>query len=503
MDEVLDSGLLGTIASMPIPADLLKKLQMRLRFLLPQTSGAEAVVSRLQRFIAATRSPTSLLAFFDRDESALETLLRLLGAGQRLADQLVADPEAFDLVRASGGGDVHRDILIDEIVSELDALIACGGSDQSAVMLLRSVAGRERLRIAYAEFVAGAPPERVSRQLTILAEAIIESALHFASTMMARQYGWPRTPAGDPGRLSVIGLGTLASGELSYFSPLQAMFLCDLCGPTDGSENLAGDEFFRRLCQRVMTLVRGQASGWDVCIPDTVRPDDGDDRSVEDLFTISLDKRPLGADGPIVTTVTEAHRHYQLTGRTWERLALVKSRVVAGDVSLGGRFLELIEPWVYRRYLQPADLEGLQTLMRKFVRRLGDARPSGIESVDQSQPIDWITATAIRSRDGGLDDIEAVIGMLQLINGTDLPELRGTDTVKAIEQLLLANCLTVQEAALLSDHYRLLRRCEDCFQVDRPFGKDAATPSVPTKAASVPSQASDLTAAAWNLGYRL
>jgi len=461
MDEVLDNGLLGAIASMPIPADLLKKLQTRLRFLLPQTSDPTEVAVRLQRFIAATRSPTSLLAFFDRDESSLETLLRLLGAGERLADHLIADPESFDLVRASGGGDVRRDILIDEIVSELDALSACGGNYQSAATLLRAVAGRERLRIAYAEFIGGASTPLVSAQLTVLAEAIIESALHFASTMMSQQYGWPRTPAGDPGRLSVIGIGALGARELSYYSPLQWMFLCDWCGPTDGNENLPGDEFFRQLCLRIIELVRGSVA------------DDEPDGHPADLFAVSIDKRPLGVDGPIVTTVTEAHRHYQLAGRTWERLALVKSRVVAGDETLGGRFLELIQPWVYRRYLQRADQEGLQTLMRKFSRRLVD---------DKSPPGEFATADAIRSGDGGLDDIETVIGLLQLINGPDLPQLRVVDTGQAIQQLLAANCLTVQEAALLNDHHQLLRRCEHCFQVDQSAG---ALPAV-----------------AWNLGYR-
>jgi len=461
MDEVLDNGLLGAIASMPIPADLLKKLQTRLRFLLPQTSDPTEVAVRLQRFIAATRSPTSLLAFFDRDETSLETLLRLLGAGERLADHLIADPESFDLVRASGGGDVRRDILIDEIVSELDALSACGGNYQSAATLLRSVAGRERLRIAYAEFIGGASTQLVSAQVTVLAEAIIESALHFASTMMAQQYGWPRTPAGDPGRLSVIGIGALGARELSYYSPLQWMFLCDLCGPTDGNENLPGDEFFRQLCLRVIELVRGSIA------------DDETDGHPSDLFAVSIDKRPLGVDGPIVTTVTEAHRHYQLAGRTWERLALVKSRFVAGDETLGERFLELIQPWVYRRYLQRADQEGLQTLMRKFSRRLADNRsPQG----------ELATADAIRSGDGGLDDIETVIGLLQVINGPDLPQLRVVDTGKAIQQLLAANCLTIQEAALLNDHYQLLRRCEHYFQVDQSAG---ALPAV-----------------AWNLGYR-
>lgn len=496
MDEVLDSGLLGTIASMPIPADLLKKLQTRLQFLLPQTSAPAEVASRLQRFIAATRSPTSLLAFFDRDESSLETLLRLLGAGQRLADLLIADPESFDLVRASGGGDVRREILIDEIVSELDALIACGGDYQSAATLLRSVAGRERLRIAYAEFVAGASTQRVSAQLTVLAEAIIESALHFTSTMMVRQFGWPRTPAGDPGRLSVIGMGALGARQLSYYTPLQWMFLCDLCGPTDGNVNLPGDEFFRRLCLRIIELVRGSI--------DDVMADKQTDALAEDLFAVSIDKRPLGIDGPIVTTVTEAQRHYQLAGRTWERLALIKSRVVAGDDSLGSRFLELIQPWVYRRYLQHADLEGLQTLMRKFSRRLAGAKtvdPGGGDDAhagDKSKTSPLATADLVRSRDGGLDDIESVIGLLQVINGPDLPHLRVVDTGEAIQQLLAASCLTVQEAALLNDHHQLLRRSENCLQVDQSAGGMSAD-TVDDGQASGPA---NLAAAAWNLGYR-
>lgn len=492
MDEVLDSGLLGTIASMPIPADLLKKLQTRLRFLLPETSDPTEVVLRLQRFIAATRSPTSLLAFFDRDESSLETLLRLLGAGERLANHLIADPESFDLVRASGGGDVRREILIDEIVSELAALSACGGSYQSAAALLRSVAGRERLRIAYAEFIGGASTERVSAQLTVLAEAIIESALHFASTMMVRQFGWPRTPAGDIGRLSVIGIGALGARELSYYSPLQWIFLCDLCGPTDGNENLPGDEFFRRLCLRIIELVRGL--------------DEGDDSAghPSELFAVSIDKRPLGSDGPIVTTVTEAYRHYQLAGRTWERLALVKSRVIAGDETLGGRFLELIHPWVYRRYLQRADHEGLQTLMRKFSRRLAEGKPPEVDADDDAHPVDnakkveLATADAIRSRDGGLDDIESVIGLLQVVNGPDLPKLRVVETGKAIQQLLASDCLTVQEASLLNDHHQLLRRCEHCFQV----GQSDDEVAVETDGSGDTPMQLNLAAAAWNLGYR-
>jgi [glutamine synthetase] adenylyltransferase / [glutamine synthetase]-adenylyl-L-tyrosine phosphorylase len=548
MDEALDSGLLGTIASMPVPPDLLKQLQTQLQSLLPHTSDPELVALRLQRFIAAARSPTSLLAFFERDRSAFETLLRMLGAGQRLAEQLIADPESFDLVRASGGGEVSRDVLVDEIAGELDALASCGGDDHAASTLLRAVAGRERLRIAYAEFVAGASPHRVSAQLSVLAEAILESSIQFVSNQMEKTYGWPRTPTGERGRLSVIGYGAFGGRELGYHSPVEWMFLCELCGPTDGKVNLAGEAFFRQLCSRVLSIVRGDASipwnaedavadaGEQAATPqrdatlggvqdsdangsDVIGADANGPHSWTEpptytlaapLLDVSIAKRPLGASGPIVTTVTEAHRHYQSAGRTWERLLHVKSRVVAGDESLGIRFLELIGPWVYRRYLQRADQEGLHTLMRKFARRLGDERHERDAADTSAQPT---TTSDVRKRDGGLDDIDSIVALLQLINGGELPELRVLPTCEAIQKLLAENCLTVQEAVLLSDHYHLLKRVEHCVQVDTPILKkagrhdDSGTPQngdeLPEPEPPEPEPAdTNWSSVAWNLGYR-
>src|SRR5690606_37293277 len=137
--------------------------------------------------------------------------------------------------------------------------------------------------------------------------------------------------------------------------------------------------------------------------------------------------------------------------RTWERVLHVKSRVVAGDQPLGRSFLELIEPWVYRKYLQRADQEGLRTLMRKFTRRLDGQTDA---------------ATDIRHRVGGLNDIELIVSLLQVINGGDLEGLRVRTTSEAIQTLLVADCLTVQEAALLSEHYQFLKRYQHCRQVD-------------------------------------
>ncbi|RPH79536.1 MAG: glutamate-ammonia-ligase adenylyltransferase, partial [Planctomycetaceae bacterium] len=214
MVNALDHGILDSIASLPVPPDLLNKLRIRLETLLPGTSCPATVLDRLGRFVAAARSPTSLLAFFDRDATTLDSLLRLLGTGEKIADRLIADPESFDLIRASGGAATPREVLVDELAAELEALGRCGADQAALASLVRSVVDRERLRIAYAEFVAGVPTAAIAADLTVLAEAVIEAAVQFSLLGLTRRYGWPRTPSGEAGRIAVIGLGPLGSREL-------------------------------------------------------------------------------------------------------------------------------------------------------------------------------------------------------------------------------------------------------------------------------------------------
>ncbi len=472
MVNALDHGILDSIASLPVPPDLLNKLRIRLETLLPGTSCPATVLDRLGRFVAAARSPTSLLAFFDRDATTLDSLLRLLGTGEKIADRLIADPESFDLIRASGGAATPREVLVDELAAELEALGRCGADQAALASLVRSVVDRERLRIAYAEFVAGVPTAAIAADLTVLAEAVIEAAVQFSLLGLTRRYGWPRTPSGEAGRIAAIGLGPLGSRELGYGSPLELMFLCDLCGPTDGEENLSSDEFFSLLVNEVVALVSGAA----------------DPRRAELglLYDVSLAKRPLGETGPPVCTVTEAVRYYQSTGRTWERLLHTESRVLAGAPALGERFIELIEPWVYRRYWEAADQEGLQTLVRKQARRIagGDQPISpGEQRVAASDPSGGSGGPLdVRQRVGGLNDIASVVRLLRLIHAGDAPSVRVPGREATLRALAAAERLTEQQAEDLAGSFAWLARCEHCLHID------AATGAVRN--------------VAWNLGYR-
>ena len=60
-------------------------------------------------------------------------------------------------------------------------------------------------------------------------------------------------------------------------------------------------------------------------------------------------------------------------GRTWERQALIKVRPIAGDLELGGRFLDSIEPFVYRKYLSYAEINEIKAMKRRIEQKTSRA----------------------------------------------------------------------------------------------------------------------------------
>src|SRR5208282_5315574 len=66
---------------------------------------------------------------------------------------------------------------------------------------------------------------------------------------------------------------------------------------------------------------------------------------------------------------------------------------------------------------------------------------------------------------GGIRDVEFTIQFLQLLNGGDLPEVRQRNTLKAMQALAHAGCLSDQEYGILQDTYRFLRRVEHRLQL--------------------------------------
>ncbi|MFD2882577.1 hypothetical protein ACFS4T_03255 [Pseudomonas lini] len=69
------------------------------------------------------------------------------------------------------------------------------------------------------------------------------------------------------------------------------------------------------------------------------------------VFRVDMRLRPYGSSGALVLSFNALEQYYQDQGRDWERYAMIKSRVVAGDQVAGAQLQEMLRPFVYRRYL--------------------------------------------------------------------------------------------------------------------------------------------------------
>src|SRR5689334_4675945 len=84
---------------------------------LAETPDPDAALAAFHRFMFAVRSPLSLAALFERDETALPMLLGALSLGPQWADLLAEDPEAFDLLRQTAGSVVDGSELLSDLIA--------------------------------------------------------------------------------------------------------------------------------------------------------------------------------------------------------------------------------------------------------------------------------------------------------------------------------------------------------------------------------------------------
>ena len=419
-------NLLG-LATSGITLDLMASLCGQLHKRLPTCADPDMALNNLDRFVAAARTPLSLGALFQRDPASLATLLQICTTRQHLADSLATDPEAFDLLRLTEGEPVSRDRLVQDLLSEIDAL----EHDQAVSRAVRRFKRRETLRISYGDIIREQPLKTVTAQISHLADAVVEAALKAAWRRTSQRRGMPLGPNGGRARFVVLGLGKLGGTELNYSSDIDLIFLYDGEGRTDRPRSISNREFFELLARELVRVLTEQTD-------------------MGSAYRVDLRLRPEGEQGPIVISADGAMRYYDLRGRTWERQALIKARPVAGDLRLGEEFLEQLAPWIYRRYLNTADISGIKALKRRIERR---AQQEGGDHRD------------VKCGHGGIRDIEFVIQFLQLLHGADLPEVRTGNTLEGIARLAEVGCLTDQESSLLAKNYAFLRKLEHRLQI--------------------------------------
>lgn len=167
------------------------------------------------------------------------------------------------------------------------------------------------------------------------------------------------------------------------------------------------------------------------------------------VFRIDWDLRPGGRNGPLISSVDQASHYYWGQGEAWERLAFVRWRPITGPLDLIEDFNRIMEPYVYRRYIDPSVIEELRGLRQKIQQH----------RTNQDGEID------LKLTPGGIRDIELFVHTWQVMFGGRYKALRTRSTSQALESLQSLSLLPQETAKLLNDSYWKFRRLENLVQL--------------------------------------
>ena len=389
--------------------------------ILSTTPDPDAALVGFCRY-AGTRTPR---AAFIRELAAgprlLDILMQILGTSPFLSEILIRNPEYLYWLRQRLDAAPPDRIDYD---TELDRLVDNAQTVEQQVNVLKRFQRREMLGVAARDLFGMLNRESLTtttRQLSNLADTIVDRALRIAAAEGVAKQGRL------PGRFAVIGMGKLGGGDLNYSSDIDLIYVYDAPDEEAG----AAHRRYQKLGRRLTGLL-------------------SDHTGEGYLYRVDMRLRPMGQGGNLVYSLKQSAQYYESLGETFERFALLKARPIAGDLELGRRFVDMVTPFVYRKYLDHAAIEELARYKARADRE--HARHGDLD-------------VNIKEGRGGIREVELFAQVFQLIYGGDQPALRTGHTLTALDQLGTLDFIEPEVQADLSTAYIFLRNIEHGLQV--------------------------------------
>lgn len=391
---------------------------------LPSALQAE-VDNHWQRFLE--NAPTRH-TFFPTDETTLGQLVRVWACSDFVARACTDHPDLlkalFDTADLSTGPFSAADYL-ERLAAQLEGI----DEETALAAALRQFRRWAMVRIAWRDLTGLASGEETLLELSTLADTLTDQALQRLYQWHTARFGVPQDSHGQPQQLVVLGMGKLGGQELNYSSDIDLIFAFREPGDTDAKRPVSNEEFFRRLAQRLIKALNEiTADGF--------------------VFRVDTRLRPFGDSGPLVMHFNRMEHYYQTHGRDWERYALIKARVIAGDHSAGDELLARLRPFIYRRYLDYGAFEALRAMKNLIAKQV---QRKGLQHNIKLGP-------------GGIREIEFIAQVFQLIYGGREPALQKRHCLKVLNYLGQTSRLPQSAVISLKTAYGFLRRTENCLQ---------------------------------------
>jgi glutamate-ammonia-ligase adenylyltransferase len=374
-----------------------------------------------------------------RSGKVLQTVAELMGASQFLWEDFLRmqHENLFPVLRNQPGLEHQKskENLQFELQDE------CKGREeaQEAAECLNLFKDREMFRIDLRHITRRIDFVQFSRELSDLADVVVDRAARLAEQSVVGQLGTPRDTQGNACAWCVCGLGKFGGRELGFASDIELVFVYRGGRKTDGNRPVDVSVFFEEWVSAFLRSLAARQEG---------------------IFQVDLRLRPYGKSGSLASTIDSFQKYFSPSGAAeqFERMALVKLRPVGGDPELADQLIELRDRFVYSG--EPLDLENIRHLRHRQVTELV---PRG--------------ATSAKHSPGGLVDIEYFVQAQQILAGAQHPSVRVPNTLEAISQLRRVGWLDLRCAQQCAATYGFLRRLIDALRVVRGHARDLTLPA--------------------------
>jgi [glutamine synthetase] adenylyltransferase / [glutamine synthetase]-adenylyl-L-tyrosine phosphorylase len=395
------------------------------------TTGAGEAEQRLRDWLAELEPEQS---------AAIETWLDRPFVRTILLGTIAFSPYLFDLIRADAARLIRLlacepERYFASLIEQTARGVLAATGEADVMHVLRRTKSEAALLIALCDIGGVWPVMRVTAALTDLATVSVQTALRFLlrqevvrGRMTAANHDRPEEGSG----LIVLAMGKMGAGELNYSSDIDLIVFFD-----SAANSLVADiepaPFFVRVTQALARLLQ-QRSG------------DGY------VFRVDLRLRPDPASTQVAISTDAALNYYEREGRTWERAAMIKARLCAGDALAGEALVAELAPFVWRKHLDFAALADVHDMKRQMQTYRGQSEIA-------------VEGHNVKVGRGGIREIEFFAQTQQLIAGGRHPELRVRPTLEALNVLAASNWITVQARDELTNAYAYLRRVEHRLQM--------------------------------------
>jgi len=403
----------------------------------------QRAVNHFLRYLDNVSDVTAFWTAVARHPQALAGLVRLFASSQLLSSILWRQPQLlFWLLQGAWWAPPPAPATLTAALAQRLDQVA---DEAQVTAILRTFTQQHLLRIGARDLCGLASVEETTADLSALADSVLQAGLAACTRWLTAAYGAPLYTDTDgaqrPCGFCVIGMGKLGGYELNFSSDVDLMYVyTSYEGSTSGivrhgqvQGQISNHEYFVTLARRLTTLVGGQGPEGQA-------------------FRVDLRLRPEGTQGQLALSLLSYEAYYARLGQTWERMALIKARPVAGDRRLGEEFMALIRPFVYQSHLDAEGVRQLRDMKRQIDAQLADKAQSRLN---------------VKLGLGGIREIEFLLQLPQLLYGGRQWALQERHSLRALTRLRETGLMTVHVEATLRTTYGYLRRLEHYLQMEQ------------------------------------